>query len=313
MAKGTYVLGYCDYNETGKKNCKATFEWELKDGNFTMCANIWNPRQTDIYTGGQCVDEVLKFFPNDRKAQRMAQIWSKYHLNDMIAGSPDQEKWKENNPEIRNYDEICKAMAEAGIDPDPNYIHNGKPYKYGSAWLKEEIPDDLVAEITCWGSSPEKTEDPFTKWLDERFEMSRHYAGVTEHADHYICNIVTKLKPGEPNKDKRIMTVNYYQGQAHRKDLKGRKYDPRDSNRLSKQFSPGKSAPTLKKVIDAIIADAKAYQENSDVADFCETFGYENFREGRRVWQGCEEQYHKLKTLAGTHFYVLMGTEDVPE
>lgn len=146
-----YVLGKVDYNRSGRRNCKAEIEWTLHDGRFSMSANIWNPRGTDIYCGGQCVDTVTAFFPRNRKAHRMLAVWRDWHLNDMQAGTSAQTAWlKAHSAEseahrLDHYDWATKALAEAGLNPD-----NG--YRYGSAWLKIELPPSIVAEIESWSA-----------------------------------------------------------------------------------------------------------------------------------------------------------------
>lgn len=150
-----YVLGKVDYNHTGRRNCEAAITWRFENGRFTMQAEIWNPRKTDIYCGGQCVDTVAAYFPNDAKAKRMVAIWERWHLNDTKAGSPAQEEWLRQNPVSAvypesHYEKASAALAGAGLNPDPAHLHNGKPYAYGSAWLREELPADVVAEIESW-------------------------------------------------------------------------------------------------------------------------------------------------------------------
>ena len=150
-----YILGKVDYNRSGRRNCEAVITWDLENGRFSMCAEIWNPRKTDIYCGGQCVEEVAGYFPSDRKAQRMLAIWRKWHLNDMKAGSPAQEAWLKAHPvnavcPQSHYDVASAALREAGLNPDQSYAHNGQPYEYGSAWLKRELPADVIAEIESW-------------------------------------------------------------------------------------------------------------------------------------------------------------------
>lgn len=150
-----YVLGQVDYENKGKKNCEAAITWSLEGGRFSMSAEIWNPRKTDCYTCGQCVDSVAACFPHDAKAQRMLAIWKEWHLNDMAAGSPAQRQWLKDNPinavyPQSHYEMASEALAAAGLNPDPGYLHNGKPYKYGTAWLKRELPADVIAEIESW-------------------------------------------------------------------------------------------------------------------------------------------------------------------
>lgn len=148
-----YELGKCDYNTSGRKNCRAVIEWKLKDGRFSMTATIWQPNGRDILCGGQCVDTVVSFFPDDKKAQRMAEIWKRWHLNDMCAGSPAQSEYLRQHPIddwLHWHEKACEALRHAGLNPDPNYLHEGKPYVYGRAWLKEDIPPDVIAEIESW-------------------------------------------------------------------------------------------------------------------------------------------------------------------
>ncbi len=130
----TIELGKVDFNHNGKRNCMAELEWELTgDGRFTMSGNIWNHLHTDIYCGGQCVDEVVDLFPHNKKAQRMLEIWKRWHLNDAQAGCEHQRSlgWVNYN---EHPSEPCPVCG----------------YKYGTAWLKEEIPETIKAEIRSW-------------------------------------------------------------------------------------------------------------------------------------------------------------------
>lgn len=86
------------------------------------------------------------------KAARLKALWKRWHLNDMRGGSPAQEAWLRANPVSAVYPEshyakACEALAAAGLHPDPSYERNGKPYRYGSAWLTEEVPPEVVAEL----------------------------------------------------------------------------------------------------------------------------------------------------------------------
>lgn len=163
MGKHRYVLGKVDYNRNGHRNCEAAITWELRrDGDgfeFSMCAEIWMPSKRDMFCGGQCVDTVAAYFPHDAKAQRMVEVWKRWHLNHMRAGSPAQEAYLREHPMDpasyaypKSYYEAAQAhLRAAGLNPDRNYLHNGKPYYYGHAWIREELPDSVRAEIESWG------------------------------------------------------------------------------------------------------------------------------------------------------------------
>ena len=130
-------------------NGSAEIEWTLNDGNFSMSAGIWNARHTDFEMCGQCVDTVAAYFPNDEKAQEMLSVWERWHLNDMRAGTPAQtailRSHKDEFPGYPTsyYDFACHLLEANGL-----LVDNG--YKYGSAWLREELPTEVVAIIEGW-------------------------------------------------------------------------------------------------------------------------------------------------------------------
>lgn len=70
-------------------------------------------------------------------------FWDRWHLNDMQAGTPEQMAWLEEHAEefpgypTSHYDWAKDSLREAGLNP-----HNG--YKYGSSWLKVDVPDDVI-------------------------------------------------------------------------------------------------------------------------------------------------------------------------
>lgn len=80
---------------------------------------------------------------------KLIAIWDRWHLNGMRAGSPRQEEWLRNNPvtavyPASYYDMAVAALNEAGLQPDAEHLIDGRPYSYGSAWLHEELPDEVL-------------------------------------------------------------------------------------------------------------------------------------------------------------------------
>lgn len=152
--KKTLSFGKVDYNNKGRRNCKVTIEVELKDGELSICGNVWNPSETDIYSGGQNLDEIRKLLRGNPKVKRIHEIWQRWHLNHMRAGSPRQRAYLETQTfpgyPLSHYTWACEVLAAAGLQPDNEYIHNGKPYSYGSAWLHEELPAEIIAEVESW-------------------------------------------------------------------------------------------------------------------------------------------------------------------
>ena len=127
--------------------------------------------------------EVTEFAPGwDRAlAEETYEVWKRWHLNGMTAGSPAQEQWKRDNVfpgyPTDHYEWVKAGLAAAGLDPDPNYLVPSEgtkmvpygfgfgkcktqhhacqfekpgdmvPYKYGHAWLYEALPDDVLEFI----------------------------------------------------------------------------------------------------------------------------------------------------------------------
>ena len=79
-----------------------------------------------------------------QKLTTLLSIWKRWHLNDMRAGSPAQEEALRQANFEEGYLEALKFLKERNLEPDTGYLVDGKPYKYGSKWLKEELPIDVV-------------------------------------------------------------------------------------------------------------------------------------------------------------------------
>lgn len=84
------------------------------------------------------------------KLAEVIAIWKAWHLNDMQAGSPRQTAYLDANPitdRLNHFTAALAALTEAGLQPDAEYLHNGEPYSYGKAWLKVEVPAEVIATL----------------------------------------------------------------------------------------------------------------------------------------------------------------------
>ena len=187
--KKTLEFGKIDYNKSGRRNCLVTVDVELRErggektftidpktkekiftGNETpkyyelsICGCIWNPRKTDTYCGGQCLDEIAKYVKNPL-FRELHSLWKNYHLNGMHAGTPEQEKaideWKAKGNKYE-YNAACEYLKRINLY-EVNYSglsvgkrYNNELYRYGSGWLVQELPENVKNRIIeiCGGTA----------------------------------------------------------------------------------------------------------------------------------------------------------------
>ena len=111
---------------------------------FSVCGNVWDNIHSDIVMGGQCLDEMPV---NNPLFREIRELWKKYHLNTMHAGTPRQEylirKWeaagnKYDYTEVKNYLESVNMLKT---------IWKGKDYVYGHGLLYYPIPNKDLKRI----------------------------------------------------------------------------------------------------------------------------------------------------------------------
>ena len=157
-------FGKIDFDNRGRKLNEVTIEVELreKDGirTLSICGEIWNTRHTDIVCGGQCLDEINEYrdqLKNPELSDELYNLWRAWHLNDMNAGTPEQTKvvneWCADHQ--YDYTEIVEHLKELGLYEVPytgkavgGKEYNNELYRYGSAWLIRELPDEVVKRVT---------------------------------------------------------------------------------------------------------------------------------------------------------------------
>lgn len=177
----TIEFGKIDYNGSGRKNCLVTLDIEIRQrggektftidpvtkeriftGNATpaynelsICGNIWNPRKTDIYCGGQCLDTIAEYI-HTPLFKELYKYWKLYHLNGAHAGTPEQEKaieeWKQAGNKY-DYKTVCEYLKSINLY-EVNYTglsvgrrYENEPYRYGCGWLIQELPSDVYNRI----------------------------------------------------------------------------------------------------------------------------------------------------------------------
>lgn len=145
-----------EYRRTGS-NVYCSIEF-TEEGILSITGVVGPMRNGNAHGGcGQIVmafPSIDKFAPGwDQEAlDTFLGYWDEWHLNDMVAGSPAQEahlkslgKWKRARDGFdSHYTWACAELEKVGLQPDPDHIHNDQPYRYGSAWLRKDVPPEVI-------------------------------------------------------------------------------------------------------------------------------------------------------------------------
>jgi hypothetical protein len=99
-------------------------------------------RYADMVSGGQNIDDVRAI--GSTRAKRIADLWDRWHLNGMRAACVHQAAAAaeiQAAAKMRGYAQDRERWAALSALPCP------EGYRYGSAWLYEPVPDDVLAEL----------------------------------------------------------------------------------------------------------------------------------------------------------------------
>ena len=141
--KKKFNFGKIDFYGRGRKINLVEVDVELSDkGVFTASGTIWNSKKTDRVCAGQCLDEISRYVKTE-KFKKIHRLWKLYHLNDTHAGTEKQETALTKaglTGFAEDYRKCCEYLESIGLLVDDGY-------KFGTGWLKREIPVDAIKEI----------------------------------------------------------------------------------------------------------------------------------------------------------------------
>jgi hypothetical protein len=117
-----------------------------KDGVLSICGDIGGNHigQIQDYLKKKYESGELRIYQkfSKRDFAFLMYVWDNYHLNNLRAGTVKQTelmKYLELQSKCSfDYETTCKILEEFGIYDDEGY-------KYGSAWLKIEVPEHIIA------------------------------------------------------------------------------------------------------------------------------------------------------------------------
>lgn len=135
---------------------------------LSLSGNVWLPSRRDIEAGGQIknlLSYVDEFSMPREKVQRLSELWDRWHLNDMRPGCEHQRAagWDKRaidpSKPLDTYGKHFIGQRQpswnmlAWVRPEehPDGLLS-KPcpvcgYKYGTAWLYEAVPADVLDEL----------------------------------------------------------------------------------------------------------------------------------------------------------------------
>lgn len=117
-----------------KENKRFNLEVELTEGKFSASGDCGE-------SAGQCLDSIK---PLNKYQTELKAIWEKWHLNDMNAGTLKQEECLKGFK--GDYDQQKEHLKKHNLLID-EHPETKKPYKYGTSWLKRELPEGFKANL----------------------------------------------------------------------------------------------------------------------------------------------------------------------
>ena len=119
------------FNDT--KNNKINLKIELEQGKFSMSGDCGS-------SCGQCYDSIKP----TKSQKKIIDIWKRYHLNNMNAGTEEQEKALKKCKST-DYDKQVTFLKKRRLYTVT--LKDGIKYKYGTRWLTRKLPKDLWKEV----------------------------------------------------------------------------------------------------------------------------------------------------------------------
>ena len=122
---------------------------ELSICGSVKCTGSWEG-------GGQCQDTIRELIRDAKRIEyegeathstllEILDVWDRWHLNDMHAGTREQElAIKEWQAAGNKYD-----FTEAQVMLVRKNLHPHRGYSYGSAWLLEPLPPETEVRIVA--------------------------------------------------------------------------------------------------------------------------------------------------------------------
>ena len=112
---------------------------------FSVCASYYAG-------GGQCLDTLMKIYEEQNvfvpyNIALLTGLWEKYHLNDLHAGTPEQEDYLHSigiTGFANNYEKCCEELKKVNLY---ECEWKGKKSYFGGSWFHWDIPAEEIERI----------------------------------------------------------------------------------------------------------------------------------------------------------------------
>jgi hypothetical protein len=142
------------------KRARVYIKIEYKDGRLSIIGVHGALVNGDCLGGYGQIVNTLKIVDtpavgvNLQTINKIVEIWERWHLNDMNAGTVEQEEYLRNYYRInrdvkKSYGNDVKLLKEVSLYIVDHPKNKGETYTYGTGWLTEEVPDNVI-EFLYW-------------------------------------------------------------------------------------------------------------------------------------------------------------------
>ena len=152
-----FNLGKIDYYKINKKNCRVEIILNLDNNRLSITQRTYNNIESDYVECGYSLESLKKHFKNNKTFNILYRLNKLYHLNDCMAGSPQQEEYLKTLKKPDNiyfqfryrslYEWQCEELKKVDLLYDKSYLVENKPYLFGSKWLNKELPVGVIEDI----------------------------------------------------------------------------------------------------------------------------------------------------------------------
>lgn len=195
VGKNEIPIGYIKtpyYGSAQLCTVEVTLKNTEKGLELSISASLWNKRFTDITEGGQMQDTIeealknitknpdrcyfKKLFKPYAEVRKLVRIWNQWHLNGMNGGCVHQREAKWEDRKHDNKLDVHEYLRRFGViyfnDGYKDFKHWSDTktygllcepcpkcgYKYGTAWLFEEIPQPIIEFVKAFAGSQLQTQ-----------------------------------------------------------------------------------------------------------------------------------------------------------